>query len=281
MSKQSDELSIRRILVALDASSHSLAALEVAVNLAELLQAELVGIFVEDINLVRVAQLPFVREIRFPAAQIYDINEEQMQEQLRAQAAQAQREISELADEKHVRYSFQVVRGPVTAKLLAAALEADLLALGRLGRSLAPQSRLGSTARTAVAQAKGPVLLMRAGVDLSQPVLALYDGTPAARRALSVAAVLAQNSGHLRVLIWTDDNDSARDYKRDIVTQLHEAAIEISYRRFFPAEKDKLVEVVGKSKVGLLVLGVTDSELPEETIQALLEELDDPVLVVR
>ena len=56
---------IRRILVALDASTHSLAALETAAGLAARLEAELVGLFVEDINLLRAAELPFARETSF------------------------------------------------------------------------------------------------------------------------------------------------------------------------------------------------------------------------
>ena len=55
----------RRIVVALDASSHSHAALAAAVALAGRLQAELQGIFVEDVNLLRLAELPFAREVRF------------------------------------------------------------------------------------------------------------------------------------------------------------------------------------------------------------------------
>ncbi|MBK7177644.1 MAG: universal stress protein [Chloroflexi bacterium] len=59
-------MKIQRILVALDASPHSLAALEAAIDLAERLDAELQGLFVEDINLLRLAQLPFARELRYP-----------------------------------------------------------------------------------------------------------------------------------------------------------------------------------------------------------------------
>ena len=68
MNDQELEPVIRRILVAVDASTHSLAALEAASVLAEVLNAELVGIFVEDINLLRLAGLPFAREVRYQSA---------------------------------------------------------------------------------------------------------------------------------------------------------------------------------------------------------------------
>ena len=74
MKEEARELVIRRILVALDASRHSLAALEAAAELAARLKAELVGLFVEDIDLLRLAGLPFAREIRYPSAIIQQLD---------------------------------------------------------------------------------------------------------------------------------------------------------------------------------------------------------------
>ena len=67
MSERQEEDKIQRILVALDASTDSLAALDAAAKLAQCLQAELVGLFVEDVNLLYMAGLPFTRELRFPS----------------------------------------------------------------------------------------------------------------------------------------------------------------------------------------------------------------------
>ena len=55
---------VRRILVALDASPHSHAALEEAAALAKPLQAELAGVFVLDAELLRLSALPVARETR-------------------------------------------------------------------------------------------------------------------------------------------------------------------------------------------------------------------------
>ena len=51
---------IRRILVALDSSPASLSAMEQAIELAAGFEAEVIGLFVEDINLVRLAELACV-----------------------------------------------------------------------------------------------------------------------------------------------------------------------------------------------------------------------------
>lgn len=281
MAKKKNELPIRRILVALDVSAHSQAALEAAANVAALLEAELVGIFVEDINLLRVAQLPFVQEVCFPMAEVRDIGVSQMERHWRSQANEARRQLGEMAAERRVKWSFRVVRGPVSDELLTAALDMDLLALGRLGRSSSRRAQLGSTARKAIYEGSGPVLLMHAGIDLEQPVLVIFDGSDASYRALDVAATLALTSGHLRILIWTEDHDLAQVFKGEIVDRLQDQEIEISYRRFYPEEEGKLVDMFQNSNIGLLVFGTTKSHLASFSIQSLLELLDVPVLVIR
>ena len=87
--RQNEELAIRRILVALDGSYHSLAALEAAAELAASLEAELHGLFVEDVNLLRVAGSPVAREVCYPFSRTTRPNQRTMERQLRAQATQA------------------------------------------------------------------------------------------------------------------------------------------------------------------------------------------------
>lgn len=283
---ENDTLTIKRIMVALDASDHSQAAMDAAAGIAELLHAELVGVFVEDINLLRVAQLPFVREVEFPIARVSDIDEPRMESQLRELAAQVQRQLREVATHHNVRWSFRVRRGRVATELLEAALESDLLALGRIGRSLMDQERLGSTARTAVARARGSLLIMRIDVDLSQPVLTIYDGTAGAKRALQVAAVLARLSGRLHVLIRAAESEQAQQFRQEIVHLTHpddddEPRLELSYRRMHPEDDGRLHDLVAASDVGILVLGREGTAVAPEALTDLLERLSVPVLLVR
>ena len=63
--------------------------------------------------------------------------------------------------------------------------------------------------------------------------------------------------------------------------RLQDQEIEISYRRFYPQEEGKLVDVFQNSNIGLLVFGTTESHLGSFSIQGLLELLDVPVLVIR
>ena len=86
MSNADREGSVRRILVALDASPHSLAALRAAAELAADLDAELVGIFVEDINLLRLSDLPLASEVTIYTTTSRRLNRQEIERQLRSQA---------------------------------------------------------------------------------------------------------------------------------------------------------------------------------------------------
>ncbi len=54
-------MQFRRVVVAVDGSPTSLAAMEATGELASVWGAEMVGLFIEDTNLLRMASLPFAR----------------------------------------------------------------------------------------------------------------------------------------------------------------------------------------------------------------------------
>ena len=187
MNDEEVELVIRRIMVAVDTSMHSLAALEAASELADALKAELVGVFVEDINLLHLAGLPFAREVRYLSRRDQPLHSVDMERELRVQAAQVRQALASVAARRQLRWSFRVLRGRVAAELLTAAQEADLLALGRTSGTSTRRVQLGATARIVVAQAPHAVLLLQHGHAVCQPLQVVYDGSTGASRALATA----------------------------------------------------------------------------------------------
>jgi len=186
------ERPLRRVLVALDASRASLAALQAAAALAARHGAELAGLFVEDIDLLRVAELPFANPLALiggsplPAATIGP--------GVRALAERARAALEEVAASFRLRSSFRVARGRVEVEVLQAAVEADLLALGRAGRGFAGGHRPGSTAQAAAARASSPVLLA-GGEDVDRlPLWVAWDGSEGGARALDLAVRLSRGA---------------------------------------------------------------------------------------
>lgn len=272
---------LRRILVALDASHHSLAALEAAAELAASLEAELYGLYVEDINLLHAAGSPVAREVRYPYITGTRMDRARMERELRAQATQAERALIATCQRWQIKGSFRVVRGDVTTEVLEAALEADLLTLGRAGRSLVQRiSRLGSTARAAATRSPRSVLLIQRDVAVRPPVMVVYEDSHIARRALWMAVHLAQKQQkYLSVLILVRPEDDAQRLQDQISNWLREEGLAVR-SRLLPATNIKmLAHMVRAEQSGVLVLSVTT--LPADALDALLDEVDCPVLLVR
>lgn len=283
MSNSEEERVIKRILVALDASTDSLAALDAAAKLAARLEAELVGLFVEDINLIRMAKLPFTREHRF--SQVWSVDHEEMERALRLQASQARRALSQAAEPRSVRWSFKVVRGQVTPEVLAAALEADLLTLGKASRLLSRRNRLGSTARAAAQQAPHSVFLTTNLAEENRPILVTYDRTSEARQSLHVATHLAQaNQLPLTIFVLIENREDTQitiQSAEDWLANHSPTPQKVKYIPLLHPNLQALIDVVRLEGAGTLVLGGTHALLQADTIQKLLDELDCPILVVR
>jgi nucleotide-binding universal stress UspA family protein len=282
VNEEKQELVIRRILVALDASTHSLAALEAAANLAARLQAELIGLYVEDENLLHFAGLPFAQEVQSPIAQSRSIDSDRMELEMHLEASQARRALESAAERVRARWSFRIVRGQVTEVVLTAALDADLLAMGRIGRPLHSHSRLGSTARAASMKTGRSVLLIQEGGDLSYPVLATYDGSIAARRSLEFAARLARASGdNLNILLLANTKEDAENLNQEIGEWLKENNISARTQWMPQATVANLAQIVQAAENCVLVLGGETPLLRAKALQELLDETDCPVMLVR
>jgi len=284
MSEREGEFTLRRILVALDASAHSLAALEAAADLASAMQAEMEGLFVEDINLIRLASLPCTREVRHTAS-LASLDLEQMERALKAQAAEARRALAAAAQRAHVQWSFRVARGHVAHEVLAAAAAADLVTLGKLGRSRSTQARLGSTALRMLAGAPVALLLVerrRVEAHRLRRVLVVYDGSEGACRAFDVAARLAEASGvNLTVLMLADEPGSLQELKLAAARSIEGRSIEIRWQALGVVEGHSLLRVIQSDEAALLVLSLSSPRLPQATVGKLLENVINSVLLIR
>lgn len=265
---------VRRIIVALDASACSQAALDAAAALAERLHAELHGIFVQDLDLLRLAQLPSTRESGLASAGRRTLDTQSLERAWRMQAARAKSSLDAVARRHRLQSSFRVARGEVVAELLEAATGADMLALGTMGHMEMTGRRIGSTVLSVTSRAVCSVLLLRRLGPLGKVVCVLDGETDAGDRALAWAERLAQ----------------ARNV--DLVLVLPEPADEAAVRR----ATDRLVDSAVRSRVETVLLSGLDAFLvrtecellvvPHDSAllrdgHALLGRLSVPVLVAR
>ena len=280
MTEAKREVTIRRILVALDASSHSLAALETATWLASRLKAELIGLFVEDIDLLRVAEFPFTRQVGLFSSTFQRLDLLELERQLRAQANQIRQALTAIAERAQVPWRFRVARGSVSSEVLAAGAKADLTIVGKRGRSLSLGKRVGSTARMVMFEGQGLTLVLQQREELTAPVMVVYDSSPAAENALEAALNLANAiNGHLSVLVIADDEHSLQKAQADVAERLKRKKQTADVHLLMKPTVSGLTYVL-KGK-GLLVLPCSEGLLQGEKLCELVNVVRNPVLLVR
>lgn len=273
---------IRRILVAVDASPHSLAALAETIDLAARLHAEILGLFVEDADLLRLAELPIAHEVGAATAIVRPVDRVAVERQLRARARRVEAQLARLAAPARIRWSFRVARGAVAPELLAAAHDIDLITLGRAGWSPFGRRQLGSVLRLLAAEAPRPVMVLRARAGIATPAVLVYDGSPAARAALTLAAdVVHGRDGELRVLVAADDAATADRLAAEVAGLLVALQRHPSVLRLAPVTVGALARAADQLRAGTLVLPADHALVAEGNLARLLEAVRCPLLLVR
>lgn len=249
---------VDRILVALDTSPQSLNALDTAAELASILDAELHGLFIEDDNLLRLCNLPFVREIGSYSASSRPLDGRSVEREFRQQAVTIRRTIAQTAVNANVRWSFEVTRGKVSEELLAATEAASLVTMGRVGRSLS--KRYGSTAQSLVRRSMRPVFLLGDG-GLSYPLTVIYSGTPASMRALRLSILLMQHrEDELRILFLAESGLTEEERAR-LSESVGVHGVLVQHKVLDPG--DSLLNAVRSDETGLLVVPADQADILE------------------
>jgi nucleotide-binding universal stress UspA family protein len=271
--------SIRRILVALDASPHSLAALQVAVELAGQLGAEVEGLFVEDINLLNLSDLPMARELVAYATRARRLDRMRMAEQLQLQARMARKALEEVAEKAQVHWSFRVARGVIAVELLAAAEEMDLILLGRTGWS--NRRRVGSTTLAVALQSGRHTLIIRRGAHLGLPLGIVYDGSIHAQKAIETAVeLLRYQEGYLVIIIRAEDFETARQLQTELSDWVRQHNLHSHYRWLVGEDLTGLDVLIQEERCGILVLPAEVDDLRGDKLRPILDQVQCPVLLV-
>jgi nucleotide-binding universal stress UspA family protein len=248
-------VSVRRILVALDGSPESRTTLAAAARLGTTTGAELHGLFVEDVDLLRLAGLPFAREAGVSSGEFRALETADIERRFRVSAEKARASLHEAAQAAALRSSFRVARGRVLPELLAAAAAADVVATGKR-RGLGPAGRrLGTTARGLIAQVLSPVLVGGAGSSFAGPTVVVCETPEVPREALGFATLLSRaygaegNSVRVRALL----SISPEDVKA--LPEIAIAGIVVLVRPEGPAGHELLVALAESAKCPVFVIG--------------------------
>ena len=282
MSRPGPGFEVRRIVVAIDSSSNAASALEEAAGLAARLHAELEGVYVQDINLVRLAGLPVGREIQFLTGKGRDFTADALEADTRAQEFAARQAMAAAAARARVAYAFRIARGQVDVEILSAAGNGDLLILGIRNRSPWGGARLGRTTRAALEHAPRSVLISKPGARPAGVPLVCYDGSGGSPRALDAGLYLfGMPEGRLAVLILADDVAAAETLCREVEARL--APLNVRPRFLYGARPlaHEVCRLAGESGAGVLVMAADCAAIDKLHRAEVLESVACPVLLVR
>lgn len=129
----------RRILLTLDATGNAPALIDLGVEIASLLNARLHSQFVEDIDLLRIADLPCTTEITLSSATERAMDAASMLRSLQVSSARSREYLNQTADQASVQWSFNTVRGRRMESGLSEPEEYDLTIIGQAGTTHTPE----------------------------------------------------------------------------------------------------------------------------------------------
>jgi nucleotide-binding universal stress UspA family protein len=255
-----------RVIVSCDASPLGATAIDAAAALARVLDAELTGIFVEDINLIRMAALPFAQEVTLLAALTRRMQPDALRRLLEQQAHAVRDVLREAATALRLHWTFQVVRGPQFGSVLDAMRGLDLAVFGHAGRFSA----------SAAASVRAP----------QQPVMVVFDGTPAAQRALDASAALAHDMHGRLVVAVIDTAGDATDLRAQAYQRLerqHKRSNPHTHALFLTLKRRDAVTVERATLTyapAVLLWGGVTCDADRATLAHLVDALRCPVVLV-
>lgn len=269
------------MLLALESGWDNPALVESATRLAAQLDAELLGLFVEDINLLRMAGMPFAHEVGLTSAVRRRLHSGEIEHMLRVQAQRAQRLLAASAERLHLRWSFQVVRGEIRASVNQALQGVDLVALvpgpGQVSRG--SQASLLEHVWGSVACS---LLVLPTVQALARPVAVFYDGTPQSDRALQMAAQLARSDDQaVQLIIAPTSADQSVRLQQQAHQVLQGSGARIQKRLLPIGGPESLALAINETGIATLLMPATPRLVDAGELRRFLGRIRCAVILVR
>ena len=265
IAEEEEAQATRRIVVALDASACGRAALAAATQWAAETQAELQGLFVEDVDLLRLANLPFASEVPLPYAVPRQLEATSIQCAFRVHAERVRRALAEAAGRLRLRWSFQVLQGDVVRTSRALAEQAELLILGWAETAASGSSRDG----------------LRKPGAAAGTVLVIDEGSPGSDRVLQAAAELAHVQGaELVVLSPAAEAGEGASRQVRIGQLLQRRGVRYAIQPLPTLDARAIVALAERLRSRLLMLVLRSDALSESDLEVLVKQLECPLALV-
>ena len=267
------------IVVLLDTSPASEAALAAAARIARHRGLELVGLFIEEQDLIRSAAYPFAREVSFLSGTSRPLDSEMLRGRLDRQRRRIEQRLAEEAARQAISWRLQVETGSVSDVLAASGLEVELLLLGKAGWSHGRGGRVGSTALGLLAGSAATLVLWEGTPRPSNgAVVALITDAASAPTILAVAETLADAADRALHLLFAPDLDPA--VERSTLDARRQAQTATTVEQLDSNRPSTLARALGRHPGAELVIGRSAARALNCPMADLLTLSEGPVVVV-
>lgn len=242
-----------------------MASLEMAAGLAAHMRAQLETLFVEDVNLLRLAALPFATELDRASGEARSLDEAGIETALSSHVERLKRRLEWFSKNKQIQYNLRTVRGDYFTEAMHA--ESDILFMFASNRvSMVESADVGGTgARRSTGWGGSPVYVM-------------YYGDRGSDVALQLAEEIARMlSAELMIMLPPKMAGTLEKARDKIVNQLG-GRINLNIRIAHSDFAATMTEL-GRSDCGLLVLPKHLEEVGSSQKKA-LQSLHCPVVMV-
>jgi nucleotide-binding universal stress UspA family protein len=238
------------ILVATDGSEGASAAERCAIGLAARLSARLAGVCVVEDRDVRAPGADDLAVPVFPDAELAGYH--------KSRAEAVARRFSERARGEGLEVSCEIATGPADDRIVERGQNADIIVMGRDGKSSAGRSILiGATVDAVVRKSTGSCLVVPTGASIGGPIVLGFDGSPGSRSAANLAVELANGLGE-SVHVFVDSKDKGRAVARFEEVRQLVGALQVPVRETSSTlgrPDVKLVDTAREARAGLIVIG--------------------------
>lgn len=235
----------RRIVFGLGAEPTE-PALAAALDLAQLTEAALLGLFVEERELLELAALPFAREVAMPGAPARSMDPASMQRALRARARTAEERLARRLAGRALEWRFEVVRGSTALAVLEVAGTGDLAVVSLTASARVDGDRTAALRR--VREARRPVLLVRERAAPRAPLVAVVGADAASAETVAALGRLARHYGSALAVL------ALPGAAQDVRAAIGRAGSDARARTLADAGAAALLEAITQERPGLVVL---------------------------
>jgi hypothetical protein len=251
-----------RIVLALDAAARDPAALDTLAEIARELDADPTALIVQDVDLLRLARLPFARELGALTAAVRPLTAERVEATLRAQARRAERLLLDALKPHEQRLSLRFTQGKIVREAMAAAFDADFV----LFSAARPPPRTDAPRR--------PVR--------RRSIVLILEDAPLPVRPLQVAAQLQRLLGATLSIVVAGTSEAVFSRVRsEVAERLPPGSGPALFRRVPVAERLVVARAAVAEHATLVVLSGDARLGREEDLTTMLHELGCALLWVR